>query len=56
MSGLPTTNGNNYDVLGSAVNSDGNIILNAASNTGGGRNYVFADVNNQTAANAKGAL
>ena len=52
VSGLPTTNGNSYDVLGSAINSDGNIILNAAANTGGGRNYVFADVNNQTAANA----
>lgn len=52
VSGLPTTNGNSYDVLGSAINSDGNMILNAAANTGGGRNYVFADVNNQTAANA----
>jgi hypothetical protein len=37
---------------GSAVNSDGNIILNASRDSGGARNYVFHDVNNQTAANA----
>jgi len=49
VSGLPTNNGNSYDVLGSAVNSDGNIILNNAST---GTNYVFKDLNNQTAANA----
>ncbi|HUP05578.1 MAG TPA: PEP-CTERM sorting domain-containing protein [Caldimonas sp.] len=51
VSGLPTTNGNSYDVLGSAINSDGNIILNAAASNGG-HNYVFHDVNNQTAADA----
>ena len=55
VSGLPTNNGNSYDVLGSAINSDGNIILNAASNTGGARNYVFKDANNQTAADALGS-
>ena len=44
VSGLPTNNGNSYDVLGSAINSDGNIILNAASNTGGARNYVVNGV------------
>jgi hypothetical protein len=49
VSGLPTNNGNSYDVLGSAVNSDGNIILNNAST---GANYVFGDVNGQTVANA----
>jgi hypothetical protein len=52
VSGLPTNNGNSYDVLGSAINSDGKIILNAASDSGGNRNYVFSDVNGQTAANA----
>jgi hypothetical protein len=49
VSGLPTNNGNSYDVLGSAINSDGNIILNNAST---GQNYVFSDVNGQIAANA----
>jgi len=51
VSGLNTSNGNSFDVLGSAINSDGNIILNASRDSGGGRNYVFADVNNQTLAN-----
>jgi len=55
VSGLPTSNGNSFDVLGSAINSDGNIILNASRDSGGARNYVFADVNNQTAANALGS-
>lgn len=49
VSGLPTFNGNSYDVLGSAINSDGNIILNNAST---GTNYVFKNLNNQTTADA----
>jgi hypothetical protein len=52
VSGLPTSNGNSFDVLGSAINSDGNIVLNASRDSGGARNYVFSDVNGQTAANA----
>jgi hypothetical protein len=40
------------NVLGSAVNSDGNIIINDAAH---GTNRVFADVDNQTAANQIGA-
>lgn len=51
VSGLPTDNGNSYDVLGSAINSDGNIILN---NSRTQTNYVFRDINNQTAADALG--
>lgn len=48
VSGLPG-NGNSYDVLGSAINSDGNIILNnAATRT----NYVFRNVDGQTAVDA----
>lgn len=49
VSGLPSGNGSSYDVLGSAINSDGKIILNNAAT---GQNYVFNDVNGQTAANA----
>jgi hypothetical protein len=52
VSGLPTSNGNSFDVLGSAINSDGNIILNASRDSGGARNYLFFDVNGQTAADA----
>jgi hypothetical protein len=52
VSNLPTNNGRSFDVLGSAINSDGNIILNASQNTGGAGNYVFHDLNNQSAANA----
>lgn len=48
VSNLPG-NGSSYAVLGSAVNSDGNIIVNDAAN---GTNYVFKNVNNQTAADA----
>lgn len=49
VSGLPSGYGGSYDVLGSAINSQGNIILNNAAT---GTNYVFKDVNGQTAANA----
>lgn len=49
VSGLPSNNGSSYDVLGSAINSDGNIIVNNAATR---QNYVFKDVNGQTAANA----
>ena len=49
VSGLPSFNGSSYDVLGSAINSDGNIVLNNASTR---TNYVFKDVDGQTAANA----
>lgn len=49
VSGLPTSNGNSFDVLGSAINSDGNIILNNSSTR---TNYVFRDLNNQTAVDA----
>lgn len=49
VSGLPTSNGNSFDVLGSAVNSDGNIILNNSSNR---TNYVFKDMDGQTVADA----
>ncbi len=44
-----TPGGSGYDVLGSAVNSDGNIIINVA---GERKNYVFQNLNNQTPANA----
>ncbi|WP_339037662.1 PEPxxWA-CTERM sorting domain-containing protein [Bradyrhizobium symbiodeficiens] len=51
VSGLPGSNGafGSYDVLGSAINSDGKIIVNVSNE---GKNYVFNDVNNQTTANA----
>lgn len=48
VSGLPGSS-SSYDVLGSAVNSAGQIVLNNSSN---GLNYVFNNTNNQTAANA----
>ena len=38
-----------YNVLGSAVNSDGNIIVNVARQ---GMNYVFRNLDNQTPADA----
>lgn len=41
--------GGSYDVLGSAVNSDGNIIVNVARE---GKNYVFKNLDNQTPGNA----
>jgi len=48
VSGLPG-NGSSYDVLGSVVNSDGNIVLNnAATRT----NYVFKNVDGQVAGDA----
>jgi len=46
---LPDNSGGSYDVLGSAINSDGKIVLNSARS---GLNYVFNDVNGQTAADA----
>lgn len=48
VSGLPPDT-SSYDVLGSAVNSDGNIIVNVAQAR---KNYVFRNQNNQTAADA----
>ncbi|MEQ1600648.1 MAG: PEP-CTERM sorting domain-containing protein [Methylophilaceae bacterium] len=48
VSGLPG-NSNGFAVLGSAINSDGNIIVNDAFNT---TNYVFKNVNNQMATDA----
>jgi hypothetical protein len=49
--GLNGNTPNCCNVLGSAVNSDGNIIINDGSNH---RNYVFHDVDNQTAAQSLG--
>lgn len=48
VSGLPGST-TSFAVLGSAVNSDGNIVLNDAGNN---RNYVFRNINNQVAADA----
>lgn len=48
VSGLPTSS-YRYAVLGSAINSDGNIIVNDSANK---TNYVFKNTNNQTAADA----
>lgn len=48
VSGLPGY-GRSYDVLGSAINSDGNIILN---NSATQMNYVFKNMDGQTAAAA----
>ena len=45
--------GGSYDVLGSAVNSDGNIIVNVARE---GKNYGFKNLNIQTAADALGSV
>jgi len=48
VSGLPGTSFG-YEALGIAVNSDGNVIVNNSSNQ---RNYVFTNVDGQTAASA----
>ena len=53
VSGMPSSNGSSYDVLGSAINSDGNIILNNAATR---MNYVFHDVDGQTAVNALSSI
>lgn len=46
---LPDVSGGGYNVLGSAINSDGKIIINSAASS---TNYVFNDSNNQTTPNA----
>lgn len=49
VSGLPPSNSSSFNVLGSAINSDGNIILN---NSGTATNYVFKNMDGQTVADA----
>jgi hypothetical protein len=52
VSGFGPNNGSSFNVLGSAVNSDGNIIVNVA---GLGKNFVFKDIDNQVQADALGS-
>lgn len=49
VSGFGPSDSSSYDVLGSAVNSDGNIVVNVSRL---GKNFVFKNIDGQTQADA----